>query len=247
MLDKYIQEYNEKGIVVIPDVFTKKEMARFKKEAYTLTPEVISKAGYKHKPFEYSNNHPALVFFPALANKYINEIRKDKRFVEIVKAFLGDNIKQVNNQIYFREAGDGDQFAWHQDIVFREPRNRFPGVETGYLQTYIAIDDITLENGAVEFIEGSHLEGEQNITSSRNVTKMLRTFKRGGLKGKKYTAKAGSVLLWSVLTVHGSESNISDSNRMTYMNGLCKADNCLDYPWFMRKGNVQDIEPHLIP
>ena len=246
-LAKYKKEYDDKGIVVIPNVFTVEEMERLKAEAYTITPSQISDAGYPHQPFQYSSGHPALVFYPAIVNDYANAIRKDKRLTEIVKYWCGDNVKQVNNQIYFREAGDNDQFAWHQDIVFRRPRERFPGVEQAYLQTIICVDDMTETNGGIEFIEGSHKHGEQAITSSSKVTEMLRVFKRNGLKGKKYTASAGSVILWTCLTVHGSEANVSDSSRMTYMNGYCPADNCLDYPWAIKDGEAVDIDPKLIP
>lgn len=246
-MDKYIQEYKQNGITVIPGVFTKEEMKRLKEEAYTITPKQIKDGGYPHRPFEFSGSKPALVFFPSLANDYANKIRTDKRMVDIVRAFIGDNVKQVNNQIYFREAGDEDQFAWHQDIVFREPRDRFPGVVDGYLQAIICVDDMTVDNGAIEFIDGSHKHGEQEITSSSKVTMMLRHFKRMGMYGKKYEAKAGDVLLWHVLTIHGSEANISDKDRMTYMCGFCKAENCLDYPWYLQNGALQELDPTLIP
>lgn len=241
-------EYEQRGIAIIPNVYSDTEMATLKSAAYQLNPEEITKAGYKHNPVEYSNNKKALIFFPSIADNTINQIRIDERLQKIATFFLGDNIKQVNNQIYFREAGDHDQFAWHQDIVFRKPRDRFPGVEEGYLQTIIAVDDLTLTNGAIEFIEGSHKEGEQEITSSSKVTEMLRTFERRGLEGVKYIAPKGSVLLWNVLTVHGSEENTSNSDRMTYMNGFCRAENCLDYPWYIKNGKiVEDIDPICIP
>lgn len=246
-LTKHKKELAEKGITVIPNLFTKQEMDVLKREAYKITPEMISAGGYPHQPFQYSHGHPALVFFPALANQYINEIRKDKRYVDVVKYFCGDNVKQVNNQIYFREAGDDDQFAWHQDIVFREPRHRFPGIEYTYLQTILCVDDMTEDNGGIEFIQGSHLDGEKEITSSSAVTKMLRTFKRLGLEGKKYTAPAGSLILWGCLTVHGSEANVSKTDRMTYMNGYAPAANSLDYPWAIKDGKAVDIDPCLIP
>jgi ectoine hydroxylase-related dioxygenase (phytanoyl-CoA dioxygenase family) len=242
-------EYEAKGILVIPDVFSPEEMEQLKREAYGTTAQAIKNAGYPHQPEEQAYNKRSLIFFPSLANDFINNIRIDARMYEIVKHFLGEgDIKQVNNQIYFREAGDEDQFAWHQDIVFREPRHRFPGIETGYLQTIIAVDDMTIDNGAIEFIDGSHKQGEQEITSSSKVTHMLREFKRMGMQGTKYTAKKGSVLIWTVLTVHGSEANTSNQDRMTYMNGFARAENCLDYPPYAVDGAVvRAINPKLIP
>lgn len=245
---KMLEEYKQKGVLVIPNVFTKEEMEQLKKEAYATNPHDISLAGYPHRPSEQAKNKLSLIFFPALANEYINKIRTDERMVKIVQHFLGTgDIKQVNNQIYFREAGDEDEFAWHQDIVFRKPTDMFPNVEDGYLQTIIAVDDMTETNGGIEFIDGSHLHGAQEITSNSAVTQMLRHFKRMGMYGKKYEAKAGSVMVWNVLTIHGSEANKSDSDRMTYMNGFCKAENCLGYPYYIKNGAIAPLEARLIP
>lgn len=244
MYNKQITELQEKGITSISGVFTDEEMARLKTEAKTITAEEVSKAGYPHVPIEYKYGHKALVFFPAIVNSYLNDIRKDPRMVKIVRAFLGDNVKQVNNQVYFREAHTEDQFNWHRDVIFRTPADRFPNIREHYLQTIIAVDDLTVENGTVEFIEGSHQEPDDEFTGSLG---NLRTFDRRGRYGTKYEAKKGSVLLWYVTTVHGSEQNHSDQDRCTYMNGLARAEGCLDYPWYLKDGEPQDIDPTLIP
>jgi ectoine hydroxylase-related dioxygenase (phytanoyl-CoA dioxygenase family) len=68
------------------------------------------------------------------------------------------------------------------------------------------------------------------------------------MQGKKYTATKGSVLIWSVLTLHGSESNTSAQDRMTYMNGFCRAKAANKYPFYMQSGNVVPfIDPTQIP
>ena len=230
-MDK-IAEYLDKGVILIPNVFTKEECLNFKKEAYSIVDKDISDSGYNHAPAEYKNNKRSLVFFPALSNEYINSIRIDSRLIKLVKQFIGNDVKQINNQIYFRESGDGDQFAWHRDSMFRESNNFKDTVAEDYFQTIIAIDDITENNGAIEFIEGSHKW--DNFSSPSN----LRVFERNNLTGTKYTAKAGDVLIWSVNIVHGSEQNTSKSNRMTYMNGFCRAKSVTGYPDYLVNGSV---------
>lgn len=245
-LEKAKKEYEDNGVAVISNVFSKEEMDKLRGSALV----ALTRQNYKypHTYIEFKNDYfPALVFFPALTHQYINDIRKDKRLVEIVKSFLGDNVKQLNNQIYFRFPGDSDEFAWHQDICFREPRERYPGIDGSYLQTIIAIDDITLENSPIEFIEGSHKKGEWDLDSDLGVTQMLREFKRCGLEGKKYVCKSGDVIVWSVLTVHGSEKNESKNARMYYMNGFAKAESALDWSFYLKDGVVQDIDHTKIP
>lgn len=235
-------EYDEKGIIVIPNIFTEDECAEIKRQAYTVTDKQISAGGYKYEPTEYSYGKKAIMFFPSLANDYLNKVRIDPRMVNLVKTFIGNDVRQINNQIYFREGNTMDQFAWHRDLMFREPGTFKNDIIEDYFQTIIAVDDITIENGAVEFIEGSH-RWKTWPTPSK-----LRVFNRGKYQGTKYTAKKGSVLIWTVTIVHGSEPNYSNSDRMTYMNGFCRTKSALTYPHYLINGNViEKLDPDLIP
>jgi ectoine hydroxylase-related dioxygenase (phytanoyl-CoA dioxygenase family) len=227
-----LEEYQSKGVVVIPSVFSKEECDKIKTEAYATTDTQIYESGYRRVTSEYSNGKKALMFFPAVANHYLNNIRTSDKLVKLVKIFIGNNVKQINNQIYFREAGDGDQFAWHRDSIFRESANFRQTISDDYFQTIIAVDDITEDNGAIEFIEGSHLW--PTFPRPNN----LRSFERNGLQGTKYTAVKGSVLIWSVNIVHGSEPNFSLQDRMTYMNGFCRSQSVIGYPDYLRDGQI---------
>jgi ectoine hydroxylase-related dioxygenase (phytanoyl-CoA dioxygenase family) len=237
--------YKEKGIIVIPNVFTPEECDEIKRQAYLTKDADIVKAGYPHSPSETSYGSKALIFFPALANDYLNKIRTDERMVKLVREFIGDDVKQINNQVYFREAGTRDQFAWHNDTMFREPHNFKNDVVDDYFQTIIAVDDITEDNGAVEFVEGSHNTYE-SFTNPH--VSNLRKFVRGNLKGTKYVAPKGSVLIWTVTITHGSESNLSAKDRMTYMNGFCRSKSALAYPDYLINGKVVErMNPRMIP
>ena len=237
-----LKEYEHKGVVVIPSVFTEEECDRIKSEAYGVTDDQIKVAGYKHAPSEQAYNKKSLIFFPALANEYLNSIRTDERMQNLVREFLGDDVRQINNQIYFREEADLDTFAWHRDTIFRESHVFTSNLVTDYLQTVIAVDDITEENSPVEFITGSHLW--ETFGDPVN----LRLFDRGNLEGIKYTAQKGDMMVWSVMIVHGSEENKSTRSRMTYMNGFCRTRSASTYPDYLVDGNIiEEIDPERIP
>ena len=237
-----LKEYEHKGVVVIPSVFTEEECDRIKSEAYGVTDDQIKVAGYKHAPSEQAYNKKSLIFFPALANEYLNSIRTDERMQNLVREFLGDDVRQINNQIYFREEADLDTFAWHRDTIFRESHVFTSNLVTDYLQTVIAVDDITEENSPVEFITGSHLW--ETFGDPVN----LRSFDRGNLEGIKYTAQKGDMMVWSVMIVHGSEENKSTRSRMTYMNGFCRTRSASTYPDYLVDGNIiEEIDPERIP
>lgn len=242
MINELKQEYYKKGIIVIPNVFTEEECRNIKHQAYSVKDADIVASGYPHQPSQSAYNKRSLIFFPALCNSYRNQIRTDERMANLVRTFIGEDVRQINNQVYFREAGDHDQFAWHQDIMFREANIFNQDVEDDYFQTIIAVDDINIDNGAIEFIEGSHKS--TMITPPKN----LRVFERNSMSGTKYTAKKGSVLIWSVMIVHGSEPNYSSQNRMTYMNGFCRAKAANRYPFYIKGGKIiREIDPKQIP
>jgi len=224
------------GVARIPSVFQPSEVDRMRSAAYMALShsrggknqlQVCRAAGY---------DSPGLLFWPVLASEYLNAVRCDPRLVDIVRQALGPDVKQINNQIYFRLPGDGDSFAWHQDHVFRKPDEDFPGIESGYLQTIIVVDEITEHNAPVEYIPGSHKSVFSGNPDQRSPG--LRAFKREGHQGIRLTAKPGDVVVWSVMIVHGSEPNRSAMARMTYMNGFAKAECSRFNPVYLSGGKV---------
>jgi len=169
------------------------------------------------------------MFWPKDINWYLANVAEDFRMRTIVSMILGTKeIRQINNQIYFRESGDGDEFAWHQDISFRTPPEDFQNIESGYLQTVIVVDPMYQENGAIEFIPRSHRWGDMHLIPRDGSELGLREFIRGDWSGIKIKANPGDVLVWNVMVVHGSEKNESGRNRMTYMNGFAREDSVLN-------------------
>ena len=212
------------GYAMIPGVFGQVECDLIREEAYRLQAIPRAQSNMQWK-LNGKRRSPGLLFWPQDLSPYMRDVAFDPRLRNIVTSFLGPDVLQLNNQVYYRESGDGDEFAWHQDICFRTPREDFKGIESAYLQTIIVVDRITHDNGAVEFIPGSHKWGEvKDLVPRDNTEYGLREFRRGSYKGVKLIANPGDVLLWSVMAVHGSEQNNSGEHRMTYMNGFAAAN-----------------------
>lgn len=242
----WLKDFERDGVALVKGVFRPSEMSEIRLAAYASLE--AKNPAYKGQTLETTvSGRPAILFWPALVSPVLDRFRTDERLAGIIRTVLGEEVKQLNNQVYFRESGDGDEFAWHQDVTFRRPRERYPGIENAYLQLIIAVDPVTKENGAVEFIPGSHLWGERTDLADGFSMNSLRSFDRHGLKGIHYEANPGDVLLWSVMTVHASEPNRSGKSRMTYMGGFARADAVLDWPYYLKDGQVQPIDPTLIP
>ena len=255
-----ISHYRRDGVAVVKSVFSAEEMNTLRSAAFmALTdPGEINRRGYKHCALETvdtgSTKSPALLFWPSLANETLERFRRDERLQEIVRSILGPHVKQLNNQIYFRLPGDTDSFAWHQDIMFRVPREDYPGIveQDAYLQVAIVVDPIRESNGAIEYVVGSHKIGDLSLVQSD--TPSLRGYDHDGrparvahLPVKAYEADPGDVMIWSSLTVHGSAENQSGTHRMYFMNGFAKAECCKPWPYYMKDGRIQEIDTGAIP
>ncbi len=237
-------DFEKNGIVRIPGVFSIDEVNKMRAEG------LMSLSRFKESTCPRVKlqvketdgvSFPAIAFFPAITSKYLNKIRTDERLASIAREILGGDIKQLNNQLYYRLPGDGDEFEWHQDILFRNPIEDFPGIESSYLQTIVVIDEIHSANGPVQYVFGSHKKGDLNLLEkNENTPKALRSFTPSKFNGTAVLAMPGDVLIWSVLTVHGSTQNRSTTPRMTYMNGFARADASKHFPNYMIGGKVID-------
>lgn len=221
-----LKHYSEHGWAIFPQVFYESETQIMRREALRAKESFPDKVQWR-KSKESGKIHPALLFWPRDVNDALKHYASDHRLLRIVSSILGFDLVQINNQIYFREPGDGDEFAWHQDITFRVPAENFVNIESSYLQTIIAIDPLSEENGTIEFISGSQHWGDMNLVP-RGTEEGLRSFKRNGWYGTKLIMKPGDVAIWSLMAVHGSEKNTSSLSRMTYMNGFAKSEAVLN-------------------
>lgn len=244
--------YAKDGVVRLPGFFGWSAVLGIR-EAASEQIDYRANAPYKSgRRVQMVGDNPGILFWPALDNLTLDDLRYSLE--PIVKAFVGDNARQLNNQIYFRHAGDGDAFAWHQDAMFRRGMVEGWDVAT-YLQTIIVVDEMDQESGGIGFILGSNkgaiydlVDKEHLRTQSEPPIIFEDPEAERPLSVKWLEAEPGDVIVWNALTVHGSGPNKSSHSRMTYMNGFAPADQCEAWPDFLRDGKlVADLDPDKIP
>lgn len=228
-MDHHKRFYEEDGFCRIKNVFTKESMDLLRVEA------LHGLITVDEAQVQWRKRFPALLFWPPNLNDWSHAI------APVVRSFLGDNVLQLNKQYYFRMPGDGDQFAWHQDICFRIPKESFDQIETGYLQTAIVVDRMGSQNGGIEFALGSHKQPDLGLVPRDNTERGLRNYVETAFDNVMVAeAEPGDLLLWSVMIVHGSKPNTSIYPRAYFMNGFAKAQ-CvkgLGFPFYLKDGNL---------
>ncbi len=81
----------------------------------------------------------------------INDLVQDPRVLDPVESILGPDLLLWSTNFFIKEAETPDFVSWHQDL-------RYWGLDddSGEITVWVAIGDVSQENGAMRFISGSH-------------------------------------------------------------------------------------------
>ena len=258
----YLTRFHRDGFAVIRGVFGRQDLSalsdafdRVKSEGMRL------KGSFRHQNvfFQLSRDESLgrtlrMVQWPSYFDDVLNRFRLDKRLFEIVQPLIGDDLKQIINQMHWKQPGAAQSsFGFHQDIWFRRPRLAYRNPASAYIQSAIAIDPHTEENGAMVFCPGSHERGELSIDADGRV--MDRSMSEDDLRkiglspadAVTLELEPGDVAIWSLFTVHGSGPNTSTQDRRVYLNGYVTAEDCDRGEWAFRDGEPCTLgEPVLV-
>jgi len=184
-----------------------------------------------------------LVQWPAYGDGTLEAVRRDPRFLSLLEPLIGRDVKQIINQLHWKPPGAaGAEFAFHQDVRFRRPRQAYRNLATSYVQTGLAVDRHGAANGAMRIYPGSHLLGEKDLAGPRPVLDQAMAEERlvaAGLDPARLVVlelDPGDVALWNVYTIHGSGPNTTGADRRFYLNGYVRAEDCDRGEWAFRAG-----------
>lgn len=194
--------------------------------------------------------------WPAWIDATLEKVRRDPRLLAILEPLIGRNLKQIINQMHWKPPGAAmAEFGFHQDSRSRRPREAYRDLARSYVQTAIAVDPQTEENGAMVVLPDSHRLGELPFDPSRRSMDVALedTADLDGLgidtsQAVPMTMAPGDVALWHVHTLHGSGPNRAAIDRRLYINGYVTAGNCDRGEWAFRDGRPCPLvgEPVLV-
>lgn len=140
----------------------------------------------------------------------LSRLLVDPRVTDRAAAIIGSpNVQLHHNKMFIKPPEKGSPFPMHQDVPY------FPHDRHTMIAAIIHFDDAPIEKGCVRVVPGSHKLG------------ILEHSSEGGwhLPFAQYPiesavpceAKAGDVLFFSYLTIHGSGINVSSEARTTLL------------------------------
>jgi ectoine hydroxylase-related dioxygenase (phytanoyl-CoA dioxygenase family) len=143
----------------------------------------------------------------------------DPRFVDVAATALSsDRVDQLLQQAHFKLPGDGVSFGWHQDASNRRygtDRWRDLDGRGSLVQVAVAVDPMSLDNGGLRFLAGSHREGFVADPSTGAVPdRVLEAY--GAVDP---VLEPGDAVVFGPFVVHGSGPNRGEVPRRLFLQG----------------------------
>jgi hypothetical protein len=247
----HVAAYRRDGFAVVRGVFSRGEVAELARAFDRQRAEALRRGrSWRHGNLCYRlTNDPAvgpvvtMAQWAAYADPVLARLRNDPRVLDIMAPLVGRDLKQIINQCHWKPPGAVTvDYNFHQDVRFRRPRSAFRDIESGYVQTAIAVDPHRRANGAVRFVPGSHRLGEIVALGEGAVLGEGRgdaALRAAGIDPASLVDLAldpGDVAMWHPFAVHGSGPSAGGDERRFYLNSYVRADSCDRGEWAFRDG-----------
>jgi ectoine hydroxylase-related dioxygenase (phytanoyl-CoA dioxygenase family) len=256
MLSKaQIEEYNDVGAIVVPDVLTPTEVQRLSE----VTDGFVERARglTSHNDiYDLEDSHTAenprvrRIKAAHLHDPAYAALTRHPRIIAVLQALWGPDIRFDTAKLNLKCAGFGAPVEWHQDWAF------YPHTNDNLAAVGVMFDDMAMQNGPLMIIPGSHkgptfdhhadgvfcgaMDPENHDVDYRKAVAL--------------TGTAGSITVHHVRAVHGSAPNVSDRDRRLLLFQFRAADAwpILGFPGGIEKYDElmvagQPREPRLSP
>lgn len=195
-----------------------------------------------------------MVQWPSYTDAVFEQYRVDPRLFDLVAPLIGRDLKQIVNECIWKPAGSTETgYLYHQDGRFRRPASAYRELAASFVQTCLAIDPQTPDNGCLRVYPGSQTLGPLPLNLNHGIMdgecddQSLRACGLDPARVVDLCLDPGDVVLWTSFLVHGSHRNRSATDRRTYVNGYVTAANSDRGEWAFRDGTPCALgEPVLV-
>jgi ectoine hydroxylase-related dioxygenase (phytanoyl-CoA dioxygenase family) len=180
------------------------------------------------------------VFDRHLDRRIVYELCTLPQVIGPITQILGEDVMLFRSQ-FFDKPPDGLEIPWHQESYFW-------GVKRGWITMWLAVDDATLENGAMQVIPGSHAYTREHLPVPPD-SHYWSTFTHAAIPSESdrivdCSMPAGHFMLLDDL-LHNSPSNPTRNPRLSFAARyagpeFARAHNLADYGCVMVNGHNRD-------
>ena len=219
---KQVQEYEQLGYLVVPDVLSHTEVA----ELQRVTDELVEASRcvsahtdlYDLEP-THSSTEPRVrrIKNPNLHHEVYDRTLRHPAIVDIVNQLIGPGVRYHNTKLNMKSAGFGP-VEWHQDWAF------YPHTNDDILAVGVAVDAMTKENGGMMVVPRSHRGPVYDHHQGGYFVGAVTDHEPDPAEVVQLDVPAGGITLHHVRTLHGSTPNRSPTPRRLLLLELCAID-----------------------
>lgn len=217
-----IDEFFDRGYILIKSVFNEFDLQLMIQSTEKLI-QSSQKLNHQNQlchgsQFVFENQALHRVVWAGAHEENLLHFGEDLRILEPVSQLLGSHeMDQLINQIHFKMPGDDIEFEWHQDSQHRGFGSADWDDLNGkgsYVQTLIAIDEVTQEKGPVKFIPGSNKLNHLSLNTISDISTVIDL-----TSAEELLMQPGDIALFHPYVIHASTKNISNTPRRVLING----------------------------
>lgn len=211
--DQMRQQYRDEGYFVVERALSPEQLELLRagaQHAMDKTDAALDAAGVERAGINLKGKR----YFSSMIYQDLPQLRRflfSDTMADICRATLGDDAYLFWEQ-YVIKAGDPEtSFAWHQDSGYvHEDHNP-------YLTCWIALDDVTEENGSVYLLPYSRSGIRSYVKHIPDPRVHDRVCYFGSDPGLPVAVPAGSIVCFSSVVIHRSGPNLTDRLRRVYI------------------------------
>lgn len=210
--------FSEQGYCLAPDVFSSAQLQQMT-EAFDLVADQLSSderqnnARWSGAQMDAIDGGSSVILHTHNIQSYSAvwlQALMAPAFLDAAESILGPDIVLHHSKLFLKPAGIGSPFPMHQDW------EHFPCQRDQMIAAVIHLTDTDENSGCLRLYPGSHKRGR--LAGMRGEGEDYRPRQEFSVKNAiPVPARAGDVLFFSYLTVHGSTQNTSDYPRKTVL------------------------------
>jgi hypothetical protein len=255
---EHVERFRAEGFAVARGLFDRATMAEVAAEAKLVhTAGMAHHTTWRHRNLLFEilpedhggRRHLLQAHWFAWISPFFERFRRDPRWFQLLEPLLGRDIRQIAQQIHWKPPGaELTGYRYHQDMRFRDP-TAGPELVDATVTVGLAIDPATTANGCLMVAPGSHRLGYLGLSDDGPLMKGETgedELRRAGVDpGALHAVELapGDVVLWGLLTVHGSAANRSDRDRAFAISSYVRADATDRGEWAFRDGEPVPLGP----
>jgi phytanoyl-CoA hydroxylase len=216
--DEHIEQFHERGYLVIHEAFTQIETAQGMDGLLHLmtgknpdfTGHQLEKIPSKKIDSLNLNQHKEFIrklFYFVEYDQRLKDMAFNPKLLDVLQRIIGDDdLSMFQDMALLKQARIGREKPWHQDMAyFNVP------LDTTIIGAWIALDEATVDNGCMMIIPGSHKKGA--VIHFRKRDWQICDTDVMNDSAVAVPLKPGGVLLFHGLIHHGTPANRTDNHR----------------------------------